>query len=233
MPALYSPSKPFRLSQVTHWDGEWDVIIVGFGIAGACAAIEAASAGARVAIFEVAAGHGRSSALSGGEFYIGGNGGTPVQHAAGFEDTTEDFYTYLMMAGGPGADEARVRLYADNALAHFEWLQAQGIPFKGTYLPGKWWEPVTDDTLIWSGSEAAWPFSAKAKPVPRGHAAQYLGQGGGKIVMDTLAARVASLGVATHFDSRVRALVADEQNAVHGIVVHIDNAPRFHRARKA
>jgi len=147
----YSPSHPLRLKDVAHWDMETDVAIAGFGIAGACAAIEAHQAGARVCILEVAAAAGGSAALSGGEFYLGGGGGTPVQKAAGFEDATEDFFNYLMMAGGPGADEARVRLYADSALAHYHWLNEQGIPFKGTYLPGKWLEPTTDDTLIWSG----------------------------------------------------------------------------------
>ena len=60
---------------------------------------------------------------------------------------------------------------------------ARGVPFKGTYLPGKWIEPTTDDTLLWSGSEAAWPFSARAKPAPRGHTAQFKGWGGGKVLM--------------------------------------------------
>ena len=55
-------------------------------------------------MFEVAAAPGGSASWSGGEVYVGGSGGTRVQKAHGFEDSTEDFYTYLMMAGGPGAD---------------------------------------------------------------------------------------------------------------------------------
>jgi len=228
----YSPSHPLRLKDVAHWDMETDVAIAGFGIAGACAAIEAHQAGARVCILEVAAAAGGSAALSGGEFYLGGGGGTPVQKAAGFEDATEDFFNYLMMAGGPGADEARVRLYADSALAHYHWLNEQGIPFKGTYLPGKWLEPTTDDTLIWSGSEAAWPFAQQAKPAPRGHAAQMEGWGAGKLIMEKLTARVMQLGVEAHFSSRVLALIADEDNKVHGLVVRIDGQPRMLRAHK-
>ncbi len=229
----YSPSHPCRLADVPRWDGEADALIVGFGIAGACAALEAAVAGARSILFEVAAGAGGSSALSGGEFYFGGNGGTPVQREHGFVDSTEDFYTYMMMAGGPGADAGRVRLYAENALAHYEWLVAQGVPFKGTYHPARTVEPFTDDTLVWSGSEAAWPFCEKAKPAPRGHAAQKKGMGAGKVVMDKLAERVAAqANIEVQFNSRVLALIADEADRVHGLVVRIDGVERFFRARK-
>jgi len=228
----YSPSRPLRLDDVERWDAETDVVVVGFGIAGACAAIEARNAGARVDVFEVASAAGGSAALSGGEFYLGGSGGTPVQRAAGFDDATEDFVKYLMMAGGPGADEARVRLYADNAVAHFHWLGEQGVPFKGTYLPGKWLEPLTDDTLIWSGSEAAWPFAQLAKPAPRGHAAQLPGWGAGKLIMEKLSARALALGANAHFNTRVLALVADCHDAVHGVVARIDGEPRAVRARK-
>ena len=101
MSAAYSPSRPCRVSKVPRWDGETDVIVVGFGISGACAAIEARLAGAAVTIFEVAAASGGSSALSGGEFYIGG--GTAIQKAAGFDDNVEDFRTYLTMSGGPAS----------------------------------------------------------------------------------------------------------------------------------
>ena len=59
---------------------EFDVIVVGFGAAGATAAIEAAGRGARVLVIDRAYGGG-ASALSGGIVYAGG--GTPVQRAEG------------------------------------------------------------------------------------------------------------------------------------------------------
>lgn len=224
----YTPSHPIHARDVPRWDIETDVAVVGFGAAGSCAAIEAAAAGAKVQLFEVAAGFGGSAALSGGDIYLGG--GTSAQRAAGFEDSVEDLYQYLLMAGGPGADTARVRLYADNALAHYEWLQAQGVPFKGTYVPGKWLEPVTDDTLIWCGSEAAWPFSERARPAPRGHAPQQDGWGAGKLLMECLAKRVEALGVTVHYSSRALCLITDDGGRVAGLVVRIDGEPRFVRA---
>ena len=55
-----SPTHPRRLTDVTHFDIETDVAVVGFGGAGGCAAIEAADAGADVTIFEVASASGGS-----------------------------------------------------------------------------------------------------------------------------------------------------------------------------
>ena len=97
----YSPSQPCPIAEVPAWDVETDVVIVGFGSAGASAAIEAAEAGAQVTLFEVASGSGGTSAMAGGDIYLGGGGGTSAQRANGFEDDTEDFYRYMMMAGGP------------------------------------------------------------------------------------------------------------------------------------
>ena len=230
MSLRFSAATPCRLDQVPHWDIETDVVVVGFGIAGACAAIEAASAGAQVTILEVAGTYGGSAALSGGEFYLGG--GTSVQRDAGFDDSPDELFKYLLLSGGPGADPEKVRLYADGAVDHFEWIRAQGIPFKGTFLPGKWLEPVTDDTLIWSGSEAAWPFSTVAKPAPRAHAAQMEGMGAGRIVMDAFAARALGAGAEAHYNARTLCLVADATDAVKGVVARIEGELRYVRARK-
>ncbi len=232
MTPRYSPSRPCRLGHVPAWDFEAEVIVVGFGAAGASAALEAAAAGARVTLFEVASGSGGTSAMAGGDIYLGGNGGTPAQRANGFEDTTEDFFRYMMMAGGPDADEARVRLYAENALAHFRWLVEQGIPYRNTYLPGKRMAPGTGDCLIWSGSEDAWPFNQRARPCPRGHLPEVVGEMGGRLLVDRLARRAEELGVQAHFDARVTALVADEARCVHGVVVRIGDRQRFARARR-
>src|SRR2546429_9066652 len=90
------PGRFCSVSHVPRYDMEADVIVVGFGAAGACATIEAARTGARVLLFEVAAGAGGTSALSGGEIYMGGGGGTPIQRGAGFTDATQDFLTSLV-----------------------------------------------------------------------------------------------------------------------------------------
>lgn len=228
----FSSARPLRIEDVAQWDLETEVAIIGFGAAGSCAAIEARAAGAQVDVFEVASAAGGSAQLSGGEVYVGGNGGTEVQREAGFEDSTEAFQTYLMMAGGPTADGERVALYAQNGDAHFKWLKQQGVPFKGTYLPGKLIEPTTDDTLVWSGSEQAWPFSACAKPAPRGHTAQYEGWGGGKVMMEKLSKRALELGANAHFNSRALCLIVDSSNAVQGVLVRQAGELLYVRALK-
>lgn len=226
--STFGHTRPFAARDVSRWDLETEVAIVGFGAAGASAAIEAAAGGARVTLFESGSGSGGASALSGGEMYIGG--GSDAQRAAGFDDTVEALEAYLNLAGGPDPDAEKVALYARNSVDHYAWMKAQGVPYKGTFLPGKIIEPETDDTLIWSGSEAAWPFSEKAAPAPRGHTIQWMGWGGGRKLVDILEARVRDAGVDVRTDARVLSLVADDDGRVVGLVVRIDNAPMLVRA---
>jgi 3-oxo-5alpha-steroid 4-dehydrogenase len=63
-----------------------DVVIVGFGAAGACAAVEAADTGADVLVLDRFQGGG-ASAVSGGVVYAGR--GTPQQRDAGVEDSVD------------------------------------------------------------------------------------------------------------------------------------------------
>jgi succinate dehydrogenase/fumarate reductase flavoprotein subunit len=169
--------------------------------------------------------------MAGGDIYLGGGGGTSAQRANGFEDRTEDFFAYMMMAGGPDADEERVRLYAEGALAHFDWLKAQGVPYRDTHIPGKTMMPGTGDCLILSGSEYAWPFREYARPCPRGHLPDAVGETGGFILIDALSRRVRELGVEIHYDARAQALVVDEAGRVRGLVVRIAGETKYARAK--
>lgn len=227
--AEVSLHRPLPVSEVPGWDIETDVAVVGFGAAGACAAIEAARAGAQVTLFERNSGSGGASALSGGEIYIGG--GTDAQIAAGFKDSVQDLAAYLKMAGGRNADHAKCDLYAAEALNHYQWLKDQGVPYKGNYLPGKVIEPMEDDTLIWSGSEAAAPFCNQARPAPRGHVIQFMGWGGGRKLVDILEENCRSSGVEIVCDARAKGLIVDGEQVV-GLVMRIDNQDQYVCASK-
>ena len=82
-------------------------MIAGYGIAGAAAAVEAASAGADVLVLERTGGWGGAAAMAGGFIYLGG--GTPLQKACGFDDSVDNMAAFLNVAMGPGADANRSR----------------------------------------------------------------------------------------------------------------------------
>jgi 3-oxo-5alpha-steroid 4-dehydrogenase len=98
---------------VGRFDLECDVLVVGFGCAGACAAIEAAAAGARVLVVERSGGPGGTSINSGGFLYLGG--GTALQKALGYEDSAENMFRYMMAACGPAPDEALIAPYCEGS----------------------------------------------------------------------------------------------------------------------
>ena len=56
-------TKPMRAKDVVRWDVEVDVLVAGFGAAGACAAIEACDLGCDVLLVEAASAAGGSTAL--------------------------------------------------------------------------------------------------------------------------------------------------------------------------
>ncbi len=227
-----NPTTPRRLSEVEKWDFETDVAIIGFGGAGACAAIEAADAGAQVMLFELASEGGGSTAMSSGESYLGGNGGTPIQRACGFEDSTEDMFNYLMKSFGLIADEAKIRAYCEGSTDHYHWLVDKGVPYKGSFHERRAIIPMTDDSLLYSGNEKCWPFTEIAKPCPRGHAPTIEGDNGGPLLFKALANQVQKRGVQIHYDTRVLTLIADDNNHVHGIVIRMNQQEYTVKARK-
>ena len=76
------------VQSVSSFSDEIDVLVVGLGMAGGCAAVEAAAAGARVLVLERAAVAGGTTAMAGGHFYLGG--GTAVQEATGQADSAAE-----------------------------------------------------------------------------------------------------------------------------------------------
>lgn len=223
------PSQPRMLSSVASWWGEFDVIVVGFGVAGGAAAIEALRAGASTLILERATRGGGATALSEGTIYFGG--GTRVQKAAGFEDSVENMHAHMKGAAGPTADPEKVRLYCENSLDHFQFFESIGVQFKDTYYNEKVIFPPTDDCLIYSGNEEAYPFSEEAKPVPRGHKPKKEGSAGAYII-EQMIETVGTLGGTIQNESRVETLVKDDTGRVVGVIARIDGKEVAIRARR-
>jgi 3-oxo-5alpha-steroid 4-dehydrogenase len=225
--------KPLSKNEVCAWDAEVDVLVVGFGAAGACAAIAAHDNGAKVMLIEAASDAGGSTALSSAELYLGG--GTRVQKAVGYEDTAEAMYQYLMMANGPQASAEKTRRYCEESVEHFDWLVEQDIPFKDSEYPHRAMMALTDDCLLFTGSEKAWPFRDQIPPAPRGHNLYVEGDNGGPLFMKIMAEGVAKRAIETRFETRVLKLIIErvgEQVRVCGAVIRQDMQERTIAARK-
>lgn len=202
-------------SVLTDGTERYDVVVVGFGIAGGCAALEAARAGARVLLLERAAVHGGTSSMSGGHFYLGG--GTAVQQATGWPDSADEMYRYLVSVSKEPEHE-KIRAYCEGSVEHFEWLEALGFEFERSYYPEKAVIQPGTEGLMFTGNEKVWPFKEQAVPAPRGHKVPVPGDTEGtRMVMDLLRARVEEAGVEVRYETGATNLVISSSGAVAGL----------------
>ncbi|MGD0245572.1 MAG: FAD-binding protein [Streptosporangiaceae bacterium] len=193
----------------------YDVVVAGFGIAGGCAALEAARAGARVLLLERAAVSGGTTRMAGGHFYLGG--GTAVQRATGHDDSAEEMYKYLV-ATSKEPEHDKIRAYCEGSVEHFGWLESLGFAFERSYFPGKAVIQPGTEGLMFTGNEKVWPFRDQARPAPRGHKVPVPGDtGGAGLVMDLLRDRVTEAGVEVRYETGAARLVLGESGAVAGV----------------
>jgi len=222
------PSGVRDAREVRVWDDGADVLVVGLGAAGAAAALAAADAGAETLVLERAGAGGGTSAMSGGVLYLGG--GTALQRACGFDDSPEAMFAYLMASCGEAPDAAKMRLYCEGSAEHYDWLVAQGVPFKPAFYYGVSGEPPTDDGLVWSGSERAHPYRELAAPAPRGHVPAMPHQAGPLLMQKLTAAAASRARVAANH--RCVALLREPDGRVVGAVASAFGTERAIRARR-
>jgi 3-oxo-5alpha-steroid 4-dehydrogenase len=216
-------------SPARSWDDEADVLIMGSGAAGLSAAIEARSRGAEVRVYEMLPIAGGSSSLSGGVCYLGG--GTPLQKALGFEDSTEDMYRFMVAASGVHAPLAKIELYCEQSLAHFDWLIANGVKYAQRFSAEKELSHEAA-SLYFCGNERAHPYRELARPAPRGHVPPAKNQTGGRSLMQTLLASAQQHGVRVATDTACERLVLASDGAVLGLEVRDARGVRSVHARK-
>jgi 3-oxo-5alpha-steroid 4-dehydrogenase len=221
---------PLRASDVPTWDDTCDILVIGYGIAGACAALEARRSGADVLVVERASGGGGASAISCGIFYLGG--GTPVQTACGYIDSAENMYRYLEASIEPSNSES-LRAFCAGSVEHFNWLEAQGVPFERTEYDGKVMFLMSTECLLGTGNEGVWPFRNYASPVPRGHAVAAEGESAGSAAMVALIAQCTKDGVRALYDARVTDLIVDDAGPAVGARVRLAGKSLHLRARLA
>ena len=199
-----------------------EVVICGYGGAGASAALEARRVGADVLVLERASGGGGSTQMSSCEMYLGGSGGTKLQREVGLEDSTDNMIAYLSECFGAHGDPEKIRVYAEGAAEHFDWVESLGVPYKRAVYLERTVVPFSDESLLFTGNERAWPFNTVAQPVPRGHVPSKEGDEGGRIFMQALMATVEAEGALIKTDARVLGLIQDDSGRVRGVVARID-----------
>jgi len=220
---------PRRAEEIRTWNVEADVVIVGYGIAGAAAAAEASLVGADTVVLDRAGGWGGASALASGFVYLGG--GTAVQKACGFDDDPDEMFKFLVAALGPGADERKIRLYSDESVELYEWLVALGVPFNHSYYGEPGWSPYGGAGLMYCGGENAWPYNQIARPAPRGHHPP-LHEGGGRLIVEPIVRQAERHGAKAIYNARVDSLIVDRDHRVVGLVARRFGEEMLVRARK-
>jgi 3-oxo-5alpha-steroid 4-dehydrogenase len=206
---------PLVLTSTTGeaWDDEADVVVVGFGGAGACAALEADAQGARVLVLDRFHGGG-ATAISGGVFYAGG--GTHIQSEAGVTDDADEMFRYLSLEVKGVVSEETLRDFCNSSVDNLAWLEERGVPFEASLCPYKTSYPTDDYYLYYSGNEGFSPYKEAAKPAPRGHRAKGAGLPG-ESFYEPLRKSAHQAGIKVEYETRVTRLVIDGKNQVLGV----------------
>jgi len=187
------------------------VVVVGFGAAGACAALEAAAAGCDVVVLDRFAGGG-ATALSGGVVYAGG--GTSPQLAAGVRDSPGAMFSYLSLEVGDAVSPATLRGFCQDSPGMVAWLEHHGVPFEGSLCPDKTSYPTNRHYLYYSGSELS--ARGAAPPAPRGHRVRGRGTSGG-LLFARLAQAVGRSGARVLAQTTAHQLITDAGGGVTGV----------------
>lgn len=214
-----SASPVYEVRQITHadkelWNASADVVVVGWGCAGASAALEAREQGLEVTVLERFEGGG-ASRLSGGIVYAGG--GTPYQTAAGFEDSIDNMYAYLKKENQGVVHDATLRRFCEQSAANLAWLEKHGARYEASYLKVKTSYPPKNKFFYYSGNEAVPAYRTPGfAPIPRGHRTHGKNMSGEEL-MNALQAATRQSGAKVLTQTTVRRLVVDAAAAVVGV----------------
>lgn len=198
------------------WDKEADVVIVGAGGTGLCAAIEACTAGAMVTVLEKATTVGGTTIISGGVIQAAD---TKFQRAAGvIGDTPDAHKEYWLKAAEGIANPELVKELADNAPDNIDWLVAQGLTYVSVYGV----DPI--------------PYISPAIMVPRIHVPGGAGAaakpGTGKVHVEVLYRVAEDKGAEFMLETPVTALIRDPEKGVIGVKAENGGKDIYIKARR-
>ena len=209
------------------WDVETDVLVVGFGAAGASAAIEAKRGGAEVTIVETTEAGGGSTVLCGGFIYLGG---TPLQEQLGVKDSVEETLKYMTAAAGPYANQEALKIYCENGPDTYQFCIDCGIKFGENLDLNHGVSGRAGIGLAYSGNELQAPYRDIAVPAPQGHST---GDACGKGIFEPMKKTVEAEGIQVVYGANAERLIRDETGRVIGAEVTCDGKQQYFRAAKA
>jgi tricarballylate dehydrogenase len=186
-----------------------DVVVVGAGNAGLCAALAARDAGAEVLVLERAprAARGGNSAFTGGVMRFAYRDASdlkalvPTLSDAELEDTdfgsySEDvFYADIARVTEHRADPDLADLLVSRSNETLRWMADKGVPFTPTY--GRQAFRVDGKLRFWGGV----PIEVS---------------GGGVGLVDALFAAAEKAGIHIEYEARAKSLIADD-DGIHGV----------------
>ena len=209
-------AEPLKLSDGSEldWHDQADVVVVGYGGAGVCAALEAKAQGADVLAIERFQGGGATT-LSGGIVY---GGGTPYQQSAGIQDSADEMYNYLKQDINGAVRDETLRRFCNDSNSNFEWLESHGVGFGSRVFTGKRSYPPKDYDIYYSGNESAPSYAEHAVPAPRGHRVSGSGYTGEEF-FDALNQSASQHGVRVQDRTVVKRLITDSNDRVIGVEV--------------
>ena len=157
LPLLYGASDEEEV-----FDEQWDVVVIGSGVAGLSAAVEARKSGASVLILEKMGSIGGNSVLSDGQVAVPG---TAMQEYLGIKDSPELFAKDLRRLGRIN-HPWRVETLARNAKDAFEWTQTEfGVRWLKDRVEYDFDQSLSRCALLEGGSSMAlvYPMADRAK----------------------------------------------------------------------
>lgn len=128
VPRLWTPEVP------ESWDAEAEIVVLGSGIAGACAAVEAYDLGMDVLMVTAAPSVVQCACTLSGGAISGCN--TAIQADAGEEDDVEDMIKDVLRCGGEMGDPDVIRAWCENSGETIDWLEELGCPISPTVSGG-------------------------------------------------------------------------------------------------
>jgi succinate dehydrogenase/fumarate reductase flavoprotein subunit len=220
----------------SSWDDTADIVVIGFGGAGAMAAIHATNedAAAKVLILEAQATGGGSTAICGGGTHLGG--GTSLQVEYGFTETKDELYAHALATAGEGKNPEMLRVYADNSKDTYDSLVSIGFHYEG-YDPGYWGSAPDGKSLVYDNERrpeylAESGLTAGVPHLHFGIAAE--GSSRSATFWKALQEKTESISnVSISYETEVKELIVDNDGRVVGVAAEKGGTTYYFKASKA